>query len=240
MEYESLKLPILEHFGDIILNEEEHRYFLNGKPFSISVSGIIKNFYIPFNAKDKSLEMTGCEEAAKQLRQEWKNNADRACELGTRVHKFGEVYPFQRHLKPKDGFEKAIVKFWNDLPEHIVPVMTECMMYHQKYLFAGTMDILLYNIQTGEYIIADYKTNKDLFKNVRRKKMTKSFINFLDNPYNHYQIQLSLYQILIEQVTGVKISSRKIIWLLPDGEYKLYDTDDLTGILNIELQKIYN
>ena len=112
------------------------------------------------------------------------------------------------------------------------------MMYHKKYLFPGTMDILLYNLITGEYIIADYKTNKDLFKNYNNQKMLGVFSNMLETPFSKYVIQLSLYQILLQQISGIKISSRKIIWLKDDGDYVLYDAEDLTETLNKELETI--
>lgn len=247
MEYEYLKLDILKFFEGITMNEEEHRYYYEGKTFNYSVSGVIKNFYIPFNAKEvserKSRE-TGV--PAEKYREEWDNKRDNACHNGHERHKFGEVYPFNRHLKPRTKQEEAIVKFWNDLPDYIVPVMTEVMMWHKKFLFAGTADILLYNLQTGEYIIADYKTNEDLFKNYKGKenkwqgkRMIRSFSHLLDHPYSHYEIQLSLYQILLEQVPGIKVSSRKIIWLGNDGEYKMYSTTDYTDVLlNKELLEI--
>lgn len=237
--HEKLKLYILSNFTGLIMEEVEHIYYLNKKPLKTSVSGVIKNFYYPFNVYKKSREICGDNEAADRLMKEWQTKGDNACKLGTRVHAFGEVYPFNRHLKPKDGFERAIVKFWNDLPDHIIPVIMECQMYHKEHLFAGTADILLYNLLTEEYIIADYKTNIDLFKNFRGKKMKGVFMNFLDNPFNHYQIQLSLYQILLEQVKGIQVSARKIIWLKDDGEYEMYDAENYTQILKEQLKIIF-
>ena len=109
-------------------------------------------------------------------------------------------------------------------------------MYHKELMYAGTLDILCYNKNTGEYIILDYKTNKDLFKNFKEKKLLKPFDNLLDNPFNKYQLQLSFYQILIEQIDFIKISSRKIIWIKPNGNYQLYDTEDYTE----QLKQYYN
>lgn len=56
------------------------------------------------------------------------------------------------------------------------------------------------------------------------------FDNLLDSPYNKYQLQLSFYQILLEQI-GLKVSSRKLIWLRPTGKYELYNTEDYTDVL---------
>ena len=138
----------------------------------------------------------------------------------------------QRH-----GFEEAIVNFWNDLHSTVIPLVIELQMFHKEYMFAGTADILLYNTVTNTFIIGDYKTNKDLFKNYKGKTLLSPFKNLLDSPYNKYQLQLSFYQLLLEQ-TGFKVSSRKLIWLKPDGTYLLYNTDDYTDILKEQLKII--
>ena len=133
------------------------------------------------------------------------------------------------------GQERAVIKFWNDLPEHVVPLILELQMYHKQYMYAGTADVPLYNKKTKTVIIADYKTNKDLFKNFRGKKLLHPFTDLLDNPFNKYQIQLSYYQLLFEQV-GLNVSSRKIIWLKKDGEYEVFDTVDYTEKLIMEFK----
>lgn len=239
MNIEPLKLQILQFFGDISMNEEEHKYYLGNQPLGISVSGIIKRFYKPFDAQIVS-KYSAIKHNVSQasLLKSWDNDKDVACKKGNKAHKFGEVYPFNRHLKPSTKQDEAIVKFWNDLPAHIIPVMAECMMWHKKYLFPGTMDILLYNTLTKEYIIADYKTNKDLFKNYKLTRMLGVFSDMLETPFSKYVIQLSLYQILLTQIPGIKVSSRKIIWLKDDGDYVLYDAENLVDKLNEELKNI--
>jgi hypothetical protein len=61
--------------------------------------------------------------------------------------------------------------------------------------------------------------------------MLNPFELLLDNPFNKYQLQLSFYQILLEQIECIKVSNRKIVWLVGDGEYRLYDVQDYTPIL---------
>ena len=100
---------------------------------------------------------------------------------------------------------------------------------------AGTADIILYNKQTNKFIIADYKTNKDLFKNFKGKKLKAPFNNLLDSPFDKYNIQLSMYQILFE-LTGYEVENRFIIWLKPDAEYEIYYTQDLRK----EINNLYN
>lgn len=225
------KDKILGFFNKLEFDEGKHLYTVNGDKINSSVSKIIKNFVKPFDSKNISLGVARKRGISQEeVLKEWEQAGKEACDKGTRVHLFGELYPFDRSLKPSDKYEEAIVKFWNDLPDHIVPVVMELRMYHKDYLFAGTGDILLYNKITGHYIIGDYKTNKDLFKNFKGQKMLSLFDDLLDMPLNHYQLQLSFYQILFEQI-GLKVEGRKIIWLKPEGEYEMYDTEDYTGIL---------
>lgn len=228
---EDKKIKILEFFKDLEFNEKEHKYFVKGKELPTSVSGIIKLYTKPFDRERISLRVaTKRGVPQEQILQEWDSKQKRACKKGTEVHLFGELYPFNRHLKPRNQYETAIVQFWNDVPSHIVPVIMEVQMYHKEYMFAGTADILLYNTLTGKYILGDYKTNEDLFKNFMRQKMLAPFGYMFDSPFSKYQLQLSLYQILLEQ-TGIEVEGRKLIWLRPTAEYEMYDMDDMTGIL---------
>ena len=91
------------------------------------------------------------------------------------------------------------MKFWNELPPHIIPIIAEARMYHKEFLYAGTPDFLLYNTLTGKYIILDYKTNIDIFKNYNNQKMLAPFEHLLDSPVlPALQISLpfSSYQII--------------------------------------------
>lgn len=228
---EELKKDILQFFKDLEFNEEQHKYSIKGNRIKVSVSGIIKNFVKPFDSKGISKRVAQRRGVSqKQVLKEWDTEKTKACKKGTEVHLFGELYPFNKKLKPRNKFEESIVKFWSDLPSTIIPVVMELQMYHKDYMYAGTADILLYNTVSKTFIIGDYKTNKDLFKNYKGKKMIGLFSNLLDNPYNKYQLQLSFYQILFEQL-GLKVSSRKLIWLKPNGNYELYSTDDYTKVL---------
>ena len=222
-------------FSDLSFKEKEHKYFVGTTPIKQSVSALIGEFYEHFDAKTvapfsaRKLGLT-TEEVLKQ----WADINQESRDRGHRVHNFGELYQFDRTLKPSCPQEEAIVKFWKDVPEHIIPVAAELRMYHFKHLFAGTADIILFDTKTQTYIIADYKTNKDLHKNFKGKTMLEPFSALLDCPLNHYVVQLSFYQILLQQI-GIKVSKRIIIWLSLEGEYEMIYTDDVTQILEENL-----
>lgn len=217
---------VINFYSDLTFDEPTHKYFVKGKPLKYSVSGLIKKF-----TKKKDFDKIALQQDKKHRLPEgshkrlWDYNKEAACALGTKVHYFGELYPFARTMKPTNGHEEAIVKFWEDMPQHIIPVKMEIQMYHKKFMFAGTADILLYDTIKNVFIIADYKTNKDLFKNFGDETLKGPFSHLLDCPYDKYQLQLSFYQILLEQ-TGVKVESRRIVWLKPNGEYDMYLTED--------------
>jgi hypothetical protein len=228
---ESLKNQILFFFQDLTFEESTHKYFVKGDPLKKSVSKLIKDF-CPFT--DFKKIALACDKRDNlppgTTKTFWKNKSEVSLAQGNKAHFFGEYYPFRRKLKPTDKLEEAVVNFWNDLPDHILPVFTELKMYHKIRMFGGMMDILLYNTKTRKFIIADYKTNEDLFKNFKGTKMTGLFSHLLDSPYNHYQLQFSFYQILFEQ-TGLEVEGRVLIHLKRDGTYIMYDTDDLTSTL---------
>lgn len=226
-----IKKNIIDFYSGLTFDPELHKYFVKGIPIAKSVSAKLKDFCLPFNRDFLSKRVAMSRGISQEeVLAEWQETADIAIKRGNEAHLFGELYPYNRDLRPQSQFEVAIMKFWDNLPAHIVPVISELQMYHKEQMYAGTADIVLYNTQTEKFIIGDYKTNKDLFKNFKGQKLTGRFSNFLDNPFNKYQLQLSYYQILLEQ-TGVEVSGRKLIWLLPDGNYNLYDCQDLTQYL---------
>lgn len=229
---------IKKFFGKLQFEEESHTYSVEDTPLT-SVSATIHQYCNEFDTEGAAAHVARrsgmSPEAVIEM---WEQKKNYACSKGHKVHLFGEKYTFDRstpHTTEEDilPFEKAVVKFWGELPEHIVPAMVELQMYAVKYGIAGTADIILYDTIRKGFIIADYKTNENLFKNYN-KKLKAPFNHMIEMPFTKYQLQLSYYQTLFE-LSGHKVLDRRIIWLLPDGTYKMYATDDYTKILKEEL-----
>lgn len=230
---------IRDYFSGIDFQEENHTYTWRNKPIKESVSSVIKNFCEPFQAETVALQMCNQDKAlATGLINQWKDTAQQACHKGTNIHLFAEQYFYNRKTQPKTAYEVAIAKFYNWLPDYIEPVFSELQMVHQKFLFAGTADIILYNKRNNTYVIADWKTNKDLDKNYKEKKLLQPFDGLLDSPYNKYQLQLSMYQLMFEQC-NVKVSERVLLWLRDNGTINMRPTKDLTLPLNQWLTEYY-
>jgi hypothetical protein len=226
---------IREYFNALTFNEEQHLYFVDGKQLDISVSGLVKKFVEPVDFDSISIAIDKRDGLPLgTTRKLWNGKSGAACAKGDKVHFFGEIYAFHRNIEPRCGQEVAVKKFWDELPDHIVPVFTELKMYHKIAMFGGTADIILFNKKTKKFIIADYKTNEDLFKGYKGKTLLKPFSYKIENDYNKYQIQFSYYQIMFEQ-TGFEVENRCLIWLKPDGTYLRYFTEDLTETLKLTI-----
>lgn len=230
---------IKEFFSTLTFEEESHLYYVGKKKLKLSVSGVIKKLVAPvdFDQISKAIDF-------KQglplgtTKTFWKNKSDLACSKGNKAHYFGELYMFHRNLKPTDKMEEAVVHFWNSLPDHIVPAFAELQMYHKTKMFGGTADIILYNLKSNKFIIADYKTNEDLHKNFKGKKLLAPFDDLLEKAFSKYELQFSLYQILLEQVEGIEVENRALVWLLPDGTSKTYFTPNHTERLREFLKDV--
>lgn len=223
-------------FEGLSFNEDSHSYYVANRKLSTSVSGIVNRFgkHTDFEqiASDKEQRLGVPPGSLQRL---WDYKAEAAQALGNRVHYFGELYTFNRSLEPAYNQEIAIVRFFYDLPEYMVPVTTELRGYHKKYMYGGTVDLVLLNKQTGNLVIADYKTNQQsLTHSFGNNRMAPPFSDYLDTSLGHYQVQFSLYQLMIEQL-NLRVEKRVLVHLKDDKSYEMYFTDDLTDRLTTYL-----
>ena len=142
--------------------------------------------------------------------------------------------PEKGWLIPTRGKEGAVIKFWNDMPSSFHFVLAETKVYSNKnpefqtkQQYCGTFDLLMYykNVldeSKSGLVIFDYKTNKELEKEYSRqnnKMLLPPFDDMYDEPKSAYTLQLSAYQIPLEDI-GLKVIGRRVIWLRDDGSYE--------------------
>lgn len=146
-------------------------------------------------------------------------------------------------LIPTRGKEEAILKFYDELHPNLHFVLAETKVYtgknkeltNLKQDYAGTFDILFYykdpndDLKSG-LTIFDFKSNKDLYNDFNRKNSVMMYAPFTDmysESFGNYTLQLSAYQIPLEDI-GLKVIARRIVWLKDDGTYELIPTKDVT------------
>lgn len=250
---QAIRDKIQDSFKDLVFDEGPHLYYLNGKRVT-SVSVTVDKFVEPFPTEEKAqgcyekyyedpaspyYHMT-----AEEIKKMWKDKNDRANEQGTLAHAFGENAmhymvgdydaideAFKDRLvdgkfEARTGFEKAIVKFWNDMPDEYVPILVENRVYAccgtDGPVYAGTFDLLVYCTIPGKegLIMYDYKTSEDLYKNYMGKKLLPPFEKLLDNSLNHYELQQGCYENALNEI-GLSIKAKRLVWIKKDGTYEL-------------------
>jgi len=228
-----------QYFKDLVFKEKTHEYFAGGIKIPLSVTKLVQEFYEPFDLHTLSLRVANKEGRSQQeVQEEWKQKGITAAQKGTEVHEYARQCAFEGEKPPKDKYQTAALNFVKSLPGHVVPFLGEYQMYHKEFEYAGTCDLVLHNEETENFVICDYKTNKDLFKNWHTKTMLSPFEFLLECDFNKYQLQLSLYQMMFEQ-TGAHVSSRKVIWLRTDGNFEIHDAEDYTKSLTAYLKYKY-
>lgn len=279
-KYQEIRDKILSNFTGLEFEPIEHRYFLNGKEMEC-VSNVahlfqehfdkegcaIKTFERHFdNPESKYFGMT-----VEQILESWKKISEEACTHGTYTHEFSEccfyymtgqydkILPeFNDRFTEDGGFkaiypkEEAVVKFFEDLPQCIVPILAETKVFveYDKAGYAGTFDILFYydaelngkSAENSGLYVMDYKTNRDLYKHFTGKKLLTPFHELDDMPLNTYKLQLSLYENALYKI-GLKVVARRILWLQEkdnEGYYEKKDLESYREVIDNELKKIYN
>jgi hypothetical protein len=241
----ALRNHILNSFKDVEFIEKTHQYFLHGKELK-SVSKVVEQFVHHFDSNshaqrcfDKYYDSPDSKYyrmTKEDILSEWKKTNKKACDMGHEKHSYNEeLFDYYTgkindiQIPSKDDFMKwNSIKFWDDLPQSYIPLLSECRVYEEKLGYSGTFDLLCAwdrgQRLSQNLVLLDYKTNIDLFKNFNDQRLLSPFDHLQDSPFNHYILQLSLYQIPLENI-GCKIIDRIIVYLNEStdkyGKYKL-------------------
>ena len=146
---------VKKYFEGLEFNPDTHTYNSRSRALS-SVSSVVKRFSEPFDA-DKIAGFVARKRGItkEEVLAEWEAKKNAACDRGNQAHYFGETY--KKGAIATNGYEQAIIAFWDSIPDHIEPLLFELQMFSDTFGIAGTSDIILYNTKTGKFIIADYK-----------------------------------------------------------------------------------
>lgn len=222
---QSINENLSSFFKDLKFEEGTHTYTYKNKKRK-SVSKLIDSFVEKIDWDEKAELVAIKKGVSKQdVLNDWEQKKNESIIKGHSIHEYAETFQDKKHYLEQ---QKIIDKFLSELPNHIHVVSKEQRMVHKELFYCGTADLILYDSLKDSLIIADYKTNKDLFKNFKGKRLKEPFFFLEDCPYNKYQIQLILYQLMIEQVH--EVSERWIIHIT-DTEYIKLQSSDFKSIL---------
>lgn len=214
---------------DITLDEESHTYHVNGYEHLNwgSSTEFIHHFFHGFDAEKVAEDLSGGDSkryghmSQEEILDKWDDLADE----GTRVHWELENY-IDRVIMGKESEDSDSVPITHHktehgiawLKEHIKPhfqLYTEVKIYSLPLQIAGTIDLLIYDPETDRWIMADWKTNRRIYESSYGNEMgTHRATMFLEDcNYNHYQLQMSLYQWILKQEYDVDIYKRVLLHL---------------------------
>lgn len=228
------ELRLKAKFNDLVFDKKRHSYSIwrnNRYVYLPSVSSIVSGLTPRFNVEtilplsaEKATREEGRIVTKEELGRRWKQINRVACNLGTRTHRFMER--FTGFETPSSVQEEAGVKYIKSLGGKYRISFRELRAYSERYNYAGTMDLPLEVVGKSSFVIADYKTNaSDLFK--AYDFMNPPFDSLEATSYNKIQIQLGLYQIMLED-EGLNIAGRHLVHLKGDGNFRVFELFDLT------------
>lgn len=232
MDYRSI---IKESFKDISFDELTHSYFVNSDR-TPSVSAQNKKFYTQFETH-KIAQQTAdrYNQYNKEKRDkwhyinEWKNKSEEALAKGKNVHSYAQLYP--DFTEPTLDEHYAVKQYFDYFPPNYELLLQEIPLYSDRFKIAGTPDKIILNKSTGNLVISDWKTGKDLYKNYDNKRLNPPFEYLLDNSFNKYSLQQSHYKLMLEEKTPFKVEQLWLVWL--NGKnYELIEALDLSKDLN--------
>lgn len=226
-------------FSQIKFDADKHRYFLGDKELR-SVTNYIKDYQKPFD-RDRIAAKTAAKEnrSVAEVLAEWAATGEQARTLGTTVHSHiektlrGETNG-QLTLDPFLSLNTRLPEiiafdaFWSQLApkvsyskEHI-----EWVIGDTDLRLAGTVDTMLFSLETKKYHIWDWKTGKFDLDNKWENLLTP-FDYLSAAKFNIYSLQVSLYRLIIERNTGLDLGDSYIVHLSAANGYQVHRAIDL-------------
>ncbi len=202
--------------GNMIAFEEaEHKYYtripsLRDDKAEVevtytSVTTLIKRYSAPFDPDGTIAQRIADRDnvPVEHVRRVWKAKADEACLVGTRVHEVCEDVLRDRAIRnrPRDEHERRLMQQAYEIASAVLefarPIGIEKIVFDMDIAVAGTIDLLC-QMPDGGFKIVDWKTNDKIeHENPYNKFMTGPLAHLADNDFNHYAMQLSVYQAIL-------------------------------------------
>lgn len=180
-----------------------HSYVLDGEELT-SVTRMIHRWFPEFDSEAvarKKAQREGLHHEA--LLAEWARKRDEAAAFGTKAHLMAEKIVAEKNSAAADDLaetprEKSYLAAIKEALGRIAlgydVVETEMIVFSPGRKVAGTVDLLLRNRSNGEYVVADWKTNKEMkYKGFGSETGSGPCAKLVHCNFNHYSLQISAY-----------------------------------------------
>jgi len=238
-------------------DEVEHKYYVDGVKIENSVTQLIHHYFEEFNAdliarkmlkgdnfySDETKygkywpllkEIDDFETKVQIIKKSWEENGNTQSALGTKMHAtiedyingVGELYDC-----PELNYFKAFHEEMSS--DGYIPYKTEQIVWDKDYNLAGSADMLytrkewLVNLPIKVYLV-DWKRSKEIKTTSFGGKTGRGpCAKIKDCNYEHYTLQLNVYQHLLEKHYYLEVVKKSIVVFHPDNDgYLKYNVRD--------------
>lgn len=164
-----------------------------------------------------------------EIKAEWEHNRDNAARLGTTMHYHIECFYNNNHVNDESveysyflEFEKN--RLINASEKHWIPFRTEWTIFHEEYLFAGSIDMVFEDPNTNTLKIFDWKRSKEIKKSNPWQKFSivDSVSSIPDTNFWHYTLQLNIYRFILESKYNKVVDLLCLVCLHPENKNRSF------------------
>lgn len=220
----------LAKFNKIKYYDEPHKYYIGEKELISGTTfvGLYKPKFDSVAMAKSSAGKKGVDPA--DLLAEWDLKKRIASVRGTLFHAFAEnylgnkIFPYDASMAAEISQEEDLIKpiydpcvdlwleFYRDSSQTLIPIRSELVVGDEEWGTSGMIDQLYWNMKMEEFQIYDWKTSKEIRDKSKYGKRMKAPIAFLpDCEMTSFGLQLSLYKLMVERNTGIKIGRMYVI-----------------------------
>lgn len=192
---------------EVVFNEAKHQYIWNNTKLT-SVTKLVHECFPVFDKEGVAAKVAKKRGVTPEsLIEEWEQSGQESAKKGTLVHFMAETIIKSRNFDASNELAKShiekqylasVKKVIKKLSENYEFVDTEKIVFSPSFLVAGTIDLLLKHKTNGRYVIADWKTNKEIKTKAFGDEKGFGPAKGIPNAnFHHYSIQLNLYKALL-------------------------------------------
>lgn len=196
----------LDHKTHTYTNKEGHKYK--------SVSALIEQFTPFFDFEQKSYDYSlkhGI--PVEDVRANWREKNKQSTVFGKEIHSNIEKLITEKTESHNEKIYDQIIKEISRFREKGSKFLTEQIIHNDDYKLAGTSDLIIE--RKNDFDIIDFKTNKKIKfeNNFDESNLLYPVAHLRNAEFHKYALQLSLYALMYEKLTGKRVYRLIVFWL---------------------------
>jgi len=177
-----------------------------------SVSALIEQFVPFFDFEQKSYEYSlkyGL--PVEEVRLNWREKNKKSTVFGHKIHSNIEKLLTENKTEHSETIYDQILKEVSKFNTKGAKFLTEQIVYSEEYKVAGTSDLIVQ--RKLDFDIIDFKTNKKIkIDNPYNESLTYPVQHLPNSEFFKYALQLSLYALMNEALTGNRAYRLIMFW----------------------------